>query len=431
MALVLENSCCFKNKTEQLALLFFLTPCMIFCDFHHLISIICNLPCIDFGLWVSWLRLCFGTCSLSSPCTQTVLQTSSNILQQCPRHALFWIRPNVKMPFPSSDSVLSSTLSTAVDGCLVHFLEQPCQFLLLASPPQVFLFVGSDAFNCCTFLSHIYFLAGTQDGKIYQLDVRNTRWVALNSISGMAPAASFPSCSSYVHHGRAHVGSYVGPSSPLSQTRILTHLLHRVSCCAIQMGFFFLLFLVLQCKLFIDQEHQCFLYYLTKMGSLPAKVVLWFYISTILLVKIMFIQLVVQIPFAVVFIINFHNKIKNLWKQQSTVKQGIIKYFSLYLLSFLSSPLRGKSLFSWIKSFTTQGFPSDLQTLCMWLLSIWQACLGKEMSMSSPCVRCEELQFPKQWILNLMDFDVTEFGNIGHALLSCIAAAVEGGLWSR
>lgn len=42
---------------------------------------------------------------------------------------------------------------------------------------QVFLFVGSDAFNCCTFLSSTYILAGTQDGNIYQLDVRNTKWV--------------------------------------------------------------------------------------------------------------------------------------------------------------------------------------------------------------------------------------------------------------
>ncbi|POI23954.1 hypothetical protein CIB84_012299, partial [Bambusicola thoracicus] len=38
----------------------------------------------------------------------------------------------------------------------------------------VFLLDGSDAFNCCTFLSSTYFLAGTQDGNIYQLDVRNT-----------------------------------------------------------------------------------------------------------------------------------------------------------------------------------------------------------------------------------------------------------------
>ncbi|KAB1272222.1 Proteasomal ATPase-associated factor 1 [Camelus dromedarius] len=40
---------------------------------------------------------------------------------------------------------------------------------------QVFLFIGSDAFNCCTFLSGFLLLAGTQDGNIYQLDVRSPR----------------------------------------------------------------------------------------------------------------------------------------------------------------------------------------------------------------------------------------------------------------
>ncbi|KAK2508720.1 hypothetical protein MC885_011764 [Smutsia gigantea] len=39
----------------------------------------------------------------------------------------------------------------------------------------VFLFIGSDAFNCCTFLSGFLLLAGTQDGNIYQLDVRSPR----------------------------------------------------------------------------------------------------------------------------------------------------------------------------------------------------------------------------------------------------------------
>lgn len=50
-----------------------------------------------------------------------------------------------------------------------------CLTLGLFPNPQVFLFVGSDAFNCCTFLSSTYILAGTQDGNIYQLDVRNTK----------------------------------------------------------------------------------------------------------------------------------------------------------------------------------------------------------------------------------------------------------------
>ncbi|KAJ7418528.1 hypothetical protein WISP_58477 [Willisornis vidua] len=44
----------------------------------------------------------------------------------------------------------------------------------LQSRQPLFLFVGSDAFNCCTFLSSTSVLAGTQDGNIYQLDVRNT-----------------------------------------------------------------------------------------------------------------------------------------------------------------------------------------------------------------------------------------------------------------
>ncbi|KAJ8414655.1 hypothetical protein AAFF_G00038570 [Aldrovandia affinis] len=37
---------------------------------------------------------------------------------------------------------------------------------------QVFEFLGSDAFNCCAFLSSVYIVAGAQDGNIYQLDVR-------------------------------------------------------------------------------------------------------------------------------------------------------------------------------------------------------------------------------------------------------------------
>ncbi|KAM4701336.1 proteasomal ATPase-associated factor 1 [Discoglossus pictus] len=45
----------------------------------------------------------------------------------------------------------------------------------LHSRVPVFHFDGSDAFNCCTFLSSVSILAGTQDGNIYQLDVRNTK----------------------------------------------------------------------------------------------------------------------------------------------------------------------------------------------------------------------------------------------------------------
>ncbi|XP_028656165.1 proteasomal ATPase-associated factor 1-like [Erpetoichthys calabaricus] len=45
----------------------------------------------------------------------------------------------------------------------------------LQSRQCVFLFEGSDAFNCCTFLSSVYIVAGTQNGNIYKLDTRNTR----------------------------------------------------------------------------------------------------------------------------------------------------------------------------------------------------------------------------------------------------------------
>ncbi|NXH94527.1 PAAF1 factor, partial [Pachycephala philippinensis] len=52
--------------------------------------------------------------------------------------------------------------------------DKKLQGVGLQSRQPVFLFVGSDAFNCCTFLSSTYILGGTQDGNIYQLDVRNT-----------------------------------------------------------------------------------------------------------------------------------------------------------------------------------------------------------------------------------------------------------------
>uniref|UniRef100_A0A8C5JJP5 Proteasomal ATPase-associated factor 1 n=1 Tax=Junco hyemalis TaxID=40217 RepID=A0A8C5JJP5_JUNHY len=52
--------------------------------------------------------------------------------------------------------------------------DKKLQGVGLQSRQPVFLFMGSDAFNCCTFLSSTYILAGTQDGNIYQLDVRNT-----------------------------------------------------------------------------------------------------------------------------------------------------------------------------------------------------------------------------------------------------------------
>ncbi|XP_016063956.1 PREDICTED: proteasomal ATPase-associated factor 1 [Miniopterus natalensis] len=53
--------------------------------------------------------------------------------------------------------------------------DKKLQCLGLQSRQPVFLFTGSDAFNCCTFLSGFLLLAGTQDGNIYQLDVRSPR----------------------------------------------------------------------------------------------------------------------------------------------------------------------------------------------------------------------------------------------------------------
>nr|XP_060461648.1 proteasomal ATPase-associated factor 1 isoform X4 [Panthera onca] len=53
--------------------------------------------------------------------------------------------------------------------------DKKLQCFGLQSRQPVFLFVGSDAFNCCTFLSGFLLLAGTQDGNIYQLDVRSPR----------------------------------------------------------------------------------------------------------------------------------------------------------------------------------------------------------------------------------------------------------------
>nr|XP_021530746.1 proteasomal ATPase-associated factor 1 isoform X1 [Aotus nancymaae] len=53
--------------------------------------------------------------------------------------------------------------------------DKKLQCLGLQSRQPVFLFIGSDAFNCCTFLSGFLLLAGTQDGNIYQLDVRSPR----------------------------------------------------------------------------------------------------------------------------------------------------------------------------------------------------------------------------------------------------------------
>nr|XP_033804681.1 proteasomal ATPase-associated factor 1 isoform X3 [Geotrypetes seraphini] len=53
--------------------------------------------------------------------------------------------------------------------------DKKLQGVSLHSRQPVFLFGGSDAFNCCAFLSSVHILAGSQDGNIYQLDTRNTQ----------------------------------------------------------------------------------------------------------------------------------------------------------------------------------------------------------------------------------------------------------------
>ncbi|XP_072257364.1 proteasomal ATPase-associated factor 1 isoform X2 [Pyxicephalus adspersus] len=45
----------------------------------------------------------------------------------------------------------------------------------LHSRQSVFTFDGSDAFNCCIFLSSLVVLAGSQDGSIVQLDIRKPK----------------------------------------------------------------------------------------------------------------------------------------------------------------------------------------------------------------------------------------------------------------
>uniref|UniRef100_A0A6I8QGV9 Proteasomal ATPase-associated factor 1 n=1 Tax=Xenopus tropicalis TaxID=8364 RepID=A0A6I8QGV9_XENTR len=45
----------------------------------------------------------------------------------------------------------------------------------LQSRDSVFIFEGSDVFNCCTFISSVGLLAGGQDGNIFHLDVRNPK----------------------------------------------------------------------------------------------------------------------------------------------------------------------------------------------------------------------------------------------------------------
>uniref|UniRef100_A0A8C3JR55 Proteasomal ATPase associated factor 1 n=1 Tax=Calidris pygmaea TaxID=425635 RepID=A0A8C3JR55_9CHAR len=73
-------------------------------------------------------------------------------------------------------NVLSCEREVGTEGKILLLAreDKKLQGVGLQSRQPVFLFVGSDAFNCCAFLSSTYILAGTQDGNIYQLDVRNT-----------------------------------------------------------------------------------------------------------------------------------------------------------------------------------------------------------------------------------------------------------------
>ncbi|XP_063807246.1 proteasomal ATPase-associated factor 1 isoform X1 [Pseudophryne corroboree] len=60
----------------------------------------------------------------------------------------------------------------------------------LQSRQSVFEFDGSDAFNCCTFLSSLIILGGSQDGSIYQLDIRNTKVPVQTVCKSGAPVLS-------------------------------------------------------------------------------------------------------------------------------------------------------------------------------------------------------------------------------------------------
>nr|XP_056714558.1 proteasomal ATPase-associated factor 1 [Euleptes europaea] len=76
-----------------------------------------------------------------------------------------------------SPETIPSDREVGTEGKLLLLAREDKKFqgVGLQSRQPLFLFVGSDAFNCCTFLSSIYLLAGAQDGNIYQLDVRNTK----------------------------------------------------------------------------------------------------------------------------------------------------------------------------------------------------------------------------------------------------------------
>ncbi|XP_040195738.1 proteasomal ATPase-associated factor 1 isoform X2 [Rana temporaria] len=70
-----------------------------------------------------------------------------------------------------------SDRETGTEGKLLLLAreDKKLEGVSLHSRQSVFTFDGSDAFNCCTFLSSLVILAGSQDGNIYQLDIRNTK----------------------------------------------------------------------------------------------------------------------------------------------------------------------------------------------------------------------------------------------------------------
>ncbi|MEE6522797.1 hypothetical protein FKM82_021406 [Ascaphus truei] len=72
---------------------------------------------------------------------------------------------------------LTGDRETGTEGKLLLLAreDKKLQGVCLHSRTPVFLFDGSDAFNCCTFLSSVSILAGAQDGHIFHLDVRNTK----------------------------------------------------------------------------------------------------------------------------------------------------------------------------------------------------------------------------------------------------------------
>ncbi|XP_064414084.1 proteasomal ATPase-associated factor 1 isoform X2 [Latimeria chalumnae] len=72
--------------------------------------------------------------------------------------------------------------------------DKKLQAVGLQSRQPIFLFDGSDAFNCCTFLSSIHILAGTHDGNIYKLDVRNTKAPVQTFHRSGAPVFSLMPC---------------------------------------------------------------------------------------------------------------------------------------------------------------------------------------------------------------------------------------------